>query len=387
MTTTAVKPGMPSAQEATLTMTARQQVRSFLKEELAEERFTPQVDAWMRAVDPAFSRRLAEAGLVGMTIPQEYGGQGRTPIERFVVSEELLVAGAPVCAHWIAERQMAPLLLRFGTAEQRRRYLPGIAGGEATFSIGMSEPDAGSDLASVRTRAVRAHDGWILNGRKVWTTNAHIASVILVLARTDGQHGDRHRGLSQFAVDVPAPGVTITPIRAIDGTRHFNEVAFDDVCLPEAALVGERGQGWSQVNAELAHERSGPERFLSTVPLLRAWSAELPDDAGDLELATLGRLTSRLTALRRMSLSLVWSLQHGADVGRGAAAVKLCGTAFEKDVVDSVCGLIERLDQPSDQLVALADQARVTAPAFSLRGGTSEILRTIVGRTFKAGAR
>lgn len=377
----------PAALDLSLAVEARSGIRSFLGEELAARRFTPHVDAWMRSVDPAFSRRLAQAGFVGMTIPTEYGGGGRSPIERFAVSEELLSAGAPVCAHWIAERQMAPLFLRFGTEEQRRRYLPGIARGETPFAIGMSEPDAGSDLASVRTRAVPTDDGWVLTGRKIWTTNAHIASVIVVLARSDGQHGDRHSGLSQFAVELPAEGVTIRPIAAIDGMRHFNEVTFDGVRLPPDALVGTRGEGWAQVNAELSHERSGPERFLSTVPLLRAWAAELPGEPSDLEAATLGRLTARLTALRRMSFHLVWALQRGGDVARGAAAVKLRGNQFEKDVVESVCGLIERLDDPSDELLALADQARVSAPAVSLRGGTTEILRTIVARSLNGGPR
>lgn len=383
---TAVTEG-PPALEMSLATDARQRIRAFLREEFAERRFAPQVDAWMRSVDLAFSRRLAQAGFVGMTIPTEYGGRGLSPIERFAVSEELLAAGAPVCAHWIAERQMAPLLLRFGTEQQRRRLLPGIARGETPFAIGMSEPDAGSDLASVRTRAVPTDDGWVLTGRKVWTTNAHIASVILVLARSDGQHGDRHRGLSQFAVELPAEGMTISPITAIDGTHHFNEVTFDGVRLPPDALVGTRGEGWAQVNSELSHERSGPERFLSTVPLLRAWAAELPEPASDLEVTTLGRLTARLTALRRMSFHLVWSLQRGADVARAAAAVKLRGNQFEKDVVESVCALIERLDEPSDELLALADQARVSAPAVSLRGGTTEILRTIVARSLNGGSK
>lgn len=360
----------------------RRDVREFLEDELRCGGFTPTVDSWMRSPDPAFSLRLAGAGFVGMTIPTEFEGHGRTSIERHVVAEELLAAGAPVAAHWIAERQMAPLLLRFGTAEQKQRLIPGIAKGRTPFCIGMSEPDAGSDLAAVRTRASATDDGWILEGRKVWTTNAHIARAIIVLARTDGQHGDRHRGLSQLVVELPTPGVTVHPILAFDGTHHFNEVIFEQVRLPRTALLGERGRGWAQVNAELSHERSGPERFLSMVPLLRAWESELGPDAGESERMALGRLVARLAALRRASFRLVWGLQNGADIARGAAAVKLQGNAFEQDVVTSIGALIGRIQEPSPVLADLMDQARVSAPAVTLRGGTTEILRTIVAKSF-----
>jgi alkylation response protein AidB-like acyl-CoA dehydrogenase len=374
-------PDTPSSAERALAAASRERAHAFLVGELAAAHFTPTVDSWMRSPDPAFSRRLAAAGLLGTAIPTKYGGRGGTQLERYAIAEELVAAGAPVAAHWIAERQLAPLLLRFGSDEQRERLLPAIARGEIVFSIGMSEPDAGSDLAAVRTRATRTGDGWALSGRKVWTTNAHLASVMVVLARSDGEPADRHQGLSQFVVDLPSAGVSIAPIRTLDGAHHFNEVTFDDVELKADALLGERGQGWAQVNSELSFERSGPERFLSMVPLLRAWTAALPDEPGELEAATLGRLSARLTALRRMSFLLVWSLQHGADVAQAAASVKLLGAAFEQDVAESVAALVDRLECPPEALISLVDQAVVAAPAVSLRGGTSEILRTIVARS------
>lgn len=359
----------------------RREVAEFLDREIAEGGFEPEADAWMSGVDPAFSRRLADRGWVGMTVPTRYGGHGRSALERYVVTEELLVAGAPVAAHWIADRQMAPGILRNGTEEQKRRYLPGIARAEQFMAIGMSEPDSGSDLASVRTRAVEAEGGWRLTGTKVWTSGAHIATAIVVLARTDDGGGDRHAGLSQFIVDLPRPGVTISPIITIDGAHHFNEVVFDDAVVPPAALLGRRGDGWRQVTAELGNERSGPERVLSTMPLLQAWarSGAFRDDP--VARADLGRLVSRLTALRGLSLAVAGRLAAGEDPALEAALVKDLGTAFEGEVVDVVrrhagagAGAMP------DGFAAMLAKAVLHVPAFTLRGGTNEILRTIVAK-------
>jgi alkylation response protein AidB-like acyl-CoA dehydrogenase len=174
----------------------RLRVRDFLAAEVGAGSIRCADDAWMSGIDTAFSQRLARRGWVGMTIPAVYGGGGRSALERYVVNEELLAAGAPVAAHWIADRQMAPSILRNGTDEQKHAYLPAIARAEAFFAIGMSEPDSGSDLASVRTRARQVPDGWRLSGTKLWTSGAHIATAMVVLARTDNGGDDRHQGLS-----------------------------------------------------------------------------------------------------------------------------------------------------------------------------------------------
>jgi alkylation response protein AidB-like acyl-CoA dehydrogenase len=358
----------------------RHEVRRFLDEELDRGSFRPEADAWLSGIDPAFSRRLAERGWVGMTIPTEYGGPGRSELERFVVSEELLACGAPVAAHWIADRQMAPSILRNGTETQRRKYLPGIANGELLFGIGMSEPDSGSDLASVRTRAVEADGGWRVSGTKLWTSGAHIATNLIVLVRTD-DGPDRHTGLSQFLVDLPHPAVHINPIITIDGGHHFNEVVFEDALLPEAALLGARGEGWNQVTRELANERSGPERILSTLPLLRAWAktpAARTDPAARL---ALGALVSRMAVLRQMSLAVASKLLAGGSPAIEASMVKDLGTAFESDVVDAVRRFTAVEPDPGAQgFGRLLAMAVLHAPAFTLRGGTSEILRSIVAK-------
>jgi alkylation response protein AidB-like acyl-CoA dehydrogenase len=212
----------------------------------------------------AFSRRLGARGWIGMTWPRRYGGGGRSMLERYVVTEELLAAGAPVGAHWIADRQSAPLLLRYGTEEQRLAFLPGIAKGEIFFSIGMSEPDAGSDLASIRTRAVPVAGGYEVTGTKIWASYADESHFAITLVRTSPAEGDHHHGLSQLILDLKASGVTIRPIINLAGDHDFNEIVLDRVFVPADRLVGKEGDGWRQVTSELAFERSGPERFISS---------------------------------------------------------------------------------------------------------------------------
>ncbi|MGW0044787.1 acyl-CoA dehydrogenase family protein [Rhodococcus sp. NPDC003348] len=361
----------------------RNDVRRFLSDELAEGRFTPEADSWNAGFDPGFSARLAARGWLGMTIPTEYGGHARTPLERFVVTEELLAHGAPVAAHWIADRQMAPSILAHGSNEQKAHYLPGIASGTTFISIGMSEPDAGSDLASVRTRATLAGDTWVLSGTKVWTTGAHIAHAMVVLARTDGGPQDRQEGLSQFLVDLPNPHIEIRPIPSLDGQAHFNEVIFHDARVPATALLGTRGNGWAQVMSELAYERSGPERYLSTMPLLRAWSAHLAEvGATPDQRRTLGTLTAKAWALRRMSLKVASELTAGRKPDVLAAMVKDLGSTYEGDLVQAVrasSGIVAR-QRAADPLALMLAQSVLHTPVFTLRGGTNEILRGIVAR-------
>ncbi|MEI4273444.1 acyl-CoA dehydrogenase family protein [Klenkia sp. LSe6-5] len=359
----------------------RLEVREFLAAELAAGSFETHVDTWLSGVDPAFSRKLGERGWLGMTWPKEYGGHERTAMERYAVTEELLAAGAPVAAHWIADRQSGPNLLRYGTEAQRTDILPRIAAGECYFVIGMSEPDSGSDLASIRTKAVRNADGdWVVDGAKVWTSNAHHSHYAIVLVRTapaDPQH--RHAGMSQLLVDLSLPGITINPIRILDGGHHFNEVVFDSVVVPGDMLLGEEGAGWHQVTAELAFERSGPERILSTFPLLTAFARRASSDA---ELATLGRLSARLLALRQLSIRIAAALDRGELPDIPAALVKDVGTTFEADVAEEIRRVVDvpaSLDSPDPLGRALAE-AQLHAPGYTLRGGTNEILRGIVAR-------
>ncbi len=361
----------------------RPRVRELARAAVAGLSLEQRARSWS-GFDAGFSRRLGQAGLLGLTLPVEYGGGGRGPFARFVVVEELLAAGAPVAAHWIADRQSAPLILNYGSEMQRRFYLPRICRGEALFCIGMSEPGSGSDLASVRTRAERTDGGWRLNGQKIWTTNSLHSDYMIALVRTSGTADDRHAGLSQLIVDLNAPGVTVRPIADLAGDEHFAEVFFDDVMLGEDALVGAEGEGWRQVTAELAFERSGPERIYSSMVVLDGWLAHLRG-AGrrdDATTALVGGFIARLAALRAMSIACTARLVAGESPVVEASLVKDLGTAFEQElplaIADDLAGHPEELVDPD--LVAALRYITLVAPSFSLRGGTREILRGIIAR-------
>lgn len=360
----------------------RQEVRDFLAVEL------PHVPAHVRArswsgFDPAFSLKLAAKGWIGMTWPAQYGGHDRTPLERYAVIEELLAAGAPVCAHWTADRQSGPLLLRYGTEAQRQRTLPHVARGEMFFCIGMSEPNAGSDLAAVSTRATRKNGRWVLRGTKLWTTNANRSHYMIVLARTGDNGEARQAGLSQFLVRLSTPGITVRPILDIVGEEEFNEVLFDDAVLDEDALIGREGEGWKQVTAELALERSGPERIFSSAPLL----IELIRDAersGDPRTADLvARLAAQLWTLRKMSASVAKRAMSGENPVLEAALVKDLGTTFEQSIPEQAHGLVDEDSEILDEgdfektLAYLLPFSRT----YSLRGGTREILRGLIAKS------
>lgn len=355
-----------------------------LAEEVVAPLDTPQRARSWQGVDGDFSRKLGAAGFLGLTLPKAYGGGGRGPFARFVMVEELLSLGAPVAAHWIADRQSAPLILNFGTEAQRRDYLPRICRGEIFFCIGMSEPNSGSDLASVRSRAVRMPGGWRLNGQKIWTTNAPHADYMIALARTSGGPEDRQKGLSQLIVDLKAPGVTIRPIRDLAGDSHFAEVFFEDVDLPDAALIGEEGEGWHQVTAELAFERSGPERIYSSIILLDAWISHLRTTGAPSEasLRLAGNFTARLTTLRAMSIACTAQLAAGHSPVVEASLVKDLGTSFEQELPVAIANdLAANPDVPvGEELSRTLFYVAYVAPSFSLRGGTREILRGIIAR-------
>ena len=356
----------------------RSDVRAFLAGQLAGRDPVERANCWMRH-DADFSRALGQAGYIGMVWPKEYGGGGRPPVERYIVLEELLAAGAPVCAHWVADRQSGPLLLKFGSERQKRELLPGIARGETYFCIGLSEPNAGSDLASVRTRARPVGNKWLIEGQKIWTTIAHRSHYMIALVRTGD--GERQAGLSQFVIDLSLPGITIRPITDLTGSSEFTEVFFDGVMVDDAMRIGEVGEGWKQVTAELSLERSGPERYLTSFVLLEQLIRHAKA-TGDAHLRSLvGELTAELWSLRNMSMSTAAKLAAGQDPAVEAAIVKDLGTTHEQSLPARVQALLDEVGfgDGSDLSRILAYLLKVS-PTFSLRGGTREILRGIIAR-------
>lgn len=355
----------------------RRQVRALVDGWHTAGRFEPRSDAWMRSFDQDFSKELADRSLIGLSWPASVGGGGRSNVERLAVTEELLRAGAPVAAHWMGDRQIGPAILRHGNSDLIEEIIPGILDASFVFCLGMSEPEAGSDLAAVRTRAREVDEGWQLSGNKIWTSHAHRATHAYVLART--HTGERkHHGLSEFIVDMDAPGVSVEPIRDLRKEHHFNEVRFDRVHVPAHRLIGQPGNGWRQVVEQLSFERGGPERVLSTYPAFSALlDAACARDADAGVLRDLGSLVARLTVLRR----LCWQVAAGVDDGRPqvqeAAVLKYLGNAFEQDLVE-VLRQVPTL--PGSALERVYADAQLASPGFGIRGGAADVLLSIVAR-------
>jgi alkylation response protein AidB-like acyl-CoA dehydrogenase len=360
------------------------EVRAFLAAELGEVTVLPGL-GFNSAKDKDFSRRLAARGWVGMSLPRAYGGHDRSSVDRFVVVEELLRWGAPIGHHWVADRQIGPQIARYGTEAQKQRFLPAICGGELSFSIGMSEPDSGSDLASLATKATRADGGWTVSGTKVWTTGAHVHDWIVVLCRTSAldEVTDKRSGMSQMFIDLQAPGVNVRPILFIDGTADFCEVVFDNAFVPDELVLGEIGAGWTQNASELVYERGGPDRFLSTYLVLEEFLRRSdPETVTDAALETIGNSLARYWVLHALSLSVARAIDDGRTPTTEAALVKELGTRFEQDVVNAILELIDFEPNlaSSELFERLLVTATLTAPSFTIRGGTNEILRSIVAK-------
>lgn len=360
----------------------RSEVRAFLDEELSAMTGLERARSWS-GFDAEFSRKLGAKGWIGMMWPRKYGGHERSAIERYVVLEELLAAGAPVAAHWIADRQSGAQLLRYGSEALKQRYVPAIARGELFFCIGMSEPNAGSDLAAIKTSATRVEGGWQITGAKLWTTHVEKAHMMIALVRTSKRDdGNRHGGMSQFLIDLSTPGVEVRGITDHQGDSHFGEVFLNDVVVGEEMLLGTEGEGWSQVNAELALERSGPERYLSSYRLLEELLAAVDKDSSELVTNMLGEIAAEIWTLRQMSMSVAGQLSRGENPSLEAAIVKDLGACFEQKLpamVQAVLGEDVACDRDSSLYEVMSYLLRAS-PSFSLRGGTREILRGIIAK-------
>lgn len=360
----------------------RQEVRSFLKQHIEKGTFETRCDSWLSGSDPSFSKLVAEQGWIGMTWPKQYGGSERSTIDRYILTEEFLAFGAPVAAHWFADRQTGPLLLRFGTEYQKEFFLPKIVKGECFFAIGLSEPNSGSDLASVATRAEKVDGGWIVNGAKTWSSNAHDAHYMVTLIRTEPLGEKKHEGLSQFIIDLKGEGVTIAPIRYLTGEPHFNDVYLDNVFVPDEMVVGTLGNGWKQGLAELAFERSGPERILSTFPLLNEVIEQLKIKRDLIGLEEATKLVAELWSLRNLSIGVAKVLEEGGEVAIPAALVKSIGTKFEQKIPEIIRLLLDVYPdlQSNNRVERYLAESILHAPGFTIRGGTSEVMYGILAK-------
>jgi len=356
------------------------QVRAFCDEHLPRGSFEPGL-GMSSGPSKELSRELGRRGWLGMALPKQYGGSDRSTVDRLVVVEELLRRGAPLEQHWTADRQSGVVINRSGTEEQKRRFLPQIAAGELCFCIGMSEPDSGSDLASVQSRAVPVEGGWKLNGTKIWTSNAHFADWMICLCRTHDSDNP-HQGLSQLLIDMKSPGITINPIVLLDGTADFAEVVFEDVFVPEALLLGQPGNGWEQVTSELSFERAGPERWITPVIIVENFLREHAQDLSPAAVDFLGHSVARWWGLRQVSLSVARMIDEGKAPALQAAMGKDMGTEFEQDVIATLQQLvdIEPSLHSSSLFSRLLARAVLVAPSWVIRGGTNEVLKGIIAK-------
>jgi acyl-CoA dehydrogenase len=361
----------------------RKNVRAFLEKEVSNGIFQPHIgDGFNRD----FSLRVGEQGWIGMTWPKEYGGQELSQFERYVVTEEMLLAGAPTWAHFTADRQSGPILLKYGSDKIKRRILPRIVKGECTFAIGMSEPDSGSDLFAARTHAERCADGWLVNGRKTWTSFAHKSQYMIGLFRTaSATDENRRHGLTQFLVDMQTPGLTINPIRNSAGQHDFNDVIFEDVVVPEDHMLGELDMAWQQVTSELAFERSGPERFLQNIHVLTELIRIIGKRPNEHTAERLGRLIAQLQSLRQMSISVAGMLSAGKEPVLEASIVKDVGTNWEQELPNTARDISSLLHHDEDatnrtSFEDLIQQSVIMSPKYTIQGGTREILRGVIAR-------
>ena len=365
----------------------RDEVREFLAADPALAQRPVLEDGWISGRDPEFSRRVGARGWIGLTWPKRYGGSERSYLDRLIVTEELLRAGAPVAAHWFGDRQIGPALLAYGTDEQKADFLPRIARGEISFCAGMSEPGAGSDLASLATRAELVDEQFVINGQKIWTSFAEGADYCYLVARTD-PGAPQHKGVSELLVRMDTAGISGRPITDMVGESHFGEIFFDDVRVPKDCLIGTLNRGFYQIMEQLDYERSGIERLLSNYPLWRDVK-RIAQERGLLRESHLRQRVAEVeiawTAGRSLIYRVAALLSDGQIPNHEAALAKVFCTSLEQEIADLAAEILG----PASILLAGSVHAPLGgraahnllyAPAYTIQGGTNNILRNIIAQ-------
>jgi acyl-CoA dehydrogenase len=362
----------------------RKEVRAFLAEEIAAGTFDPHNPQGGDTDVPGFSKRVGERGWIGMTWPKKYGGHERSFLERYVVTEEMRVANAPTRRFFVADRQSGPVLLKYAPEHIKMDILPRICRGEFCFSIGMSEPNTGSDLFAAKTKATKTDGGWLINGTKIWTSSAQVANYMLAIFRTSPPTKENRRhGLTQFLVDMKTPGIKVNPISQLTGKAEFNEVVFQDAFVADDHMLGEIDGAWKQATSELAYERSGPERFLETYYVLTELVRALGDKPDNRGAEGVGRLVAQLHTMRRMSVSVAGMLHAGKEPVVEASIVKDIGTIWEQQLpqrVRDLAAFVEPDASNHEILDTVLPFAMKVAPKLTIQGGTTEVLRGIIAR-------
>jgi alkylation response protein AidB-like acyl-CoA dehydrogenase len=345
----------------------REQARGVATDAVA--RFGRHNDSWINGFSKEFAKELAARGWIGMTWPVEHGGGGRPPIDRLIVGEELISAGAPIAAMWFADRQMGPTLIAYGRPDQQRAFLPGILSGETTWCIGMSEPDAGSDLAALKTHAVRDGDQYVINGQKIWTSFGDVADYCYLICRTSTD-GPPHEGISEIVVPMDTPGIEVRPITDMTTNRHFCEVWYTDVRVPVTNLVGVEGGAFKQTMRQLEHERGGIDRLVSNHALFR-----MAVDRADTSDPIVRQRIAALEIGYRVGRILVTREVLGQAPKGFSAATKCFCTEHEWRVGEFVASMFGAEATTWSDVV----NGLLYAPGYTIMGGTSNIMRNILG--------
>jgi len=370
----------------------RQEVRDFLEGEIKQGLWQPTCDAWIMAFDPEFTKRVAERGWIGLMWPKEHGGQGRSFIDRLILTEEMLRYGAPGGCHWFADRQIGGAIVHYGTEEQKKELLPMILRGEAYVGLGMSEPEAGSDLASLKTRATEDGDDYIIDGQKVWTSGGSHMNWIYLVARTDPDAA-KHRGISEFFFETSLSGIDVQPIVDMTGGVHFNEVFFENVRIPKTCLIGQENRGFYQILNQLDYERSGMERLMANYVLfdgLIKYTKETKQNGKPLAedpviRSRLAQLKIELEVGRLFMYRVAVVMDEGNAPNWESSMSKAYGTAFQQRMASTameILGLYGQLSPESKWVPVhgMAYHSYLSSKGYSLQAGSSEVLKNILAQ-------